>query len=335
MEPSKRRQRLNEELIGLELGLTDAASESELASRLGSEAAVSRGRAAVRQALAPLASDSVGALGGLEDRILAKIRHAGQTLPFPQPARELATDLRSGSGRGGAMIALRELVGLAAAILVFVGVFVPGYTTARSRSQQQACLNNFRQIGLGLENYQASFGSYWPFAGTPQPNASWYRNSPPEIPRLSNSQAGYKLVSGNFVKPQAFICAGRPNDHPVDASVATQLNDFPDLHNISYSMNLITRPVRQSTFQPNQVTWADMTPLLDDSRLIQVVLQPMNSQSHRRLNGQNFLRADMSAAWSNTPKVGIDQDDIYQIAGVDRYTGMERPQSQADAFLVP
>ncbi|MCZ6816351.1 MAG: hypothetical protein O7F76_06575, partial [Planctomycetota bacterium] len=61
-----------------------------------------------------------------------------------------------------------------------------------------------------------------------------------------------------------------------------------------------------------------------------------NSLSHGRPGGQNVLRVNVSVIWTKTPRVGIDNDDIYRVADVKGdYTGLERPRSLTDAFLIP
>jgi hypothetical protein len=81
---------------------------------------------------------------------------------------------------------------------------------------------------------------------------------------------------------------------------------------------------------------ADPTPLVDQHRrLVPLGRASLNSNSHGKSRGQNVLRYDVRVSFFRTPNVGIENDDIYRLNGVREYSGLERPRSRSDAFLIP
>lgn len=322
------------ELLGYALGLSDVEESGRIESRLDS-AQQRQLRENVHRALAPLDLDPIPAPPPqLVQNIMARIDRASGILKFPAAGQQIPAAMEIGGS--GSKIPLRELIGLAAAILLFVGILVPGYRNARSAAQRSICANNLRTLGSGLAQYTEAHASNLPFTGAVPNNAYWSPAGGAAAPYYSNQQHAFLLVRGNYVQPGAFICPGRPGDAPLVADQAMGLSDFPSPRNNSYSLDLVRGPWRAADFEPNRPLVADMNPMLDDQRrLIQTPPVPENSRSHARPEGQNVLRGDMSVGWFTTPRVGIDNDDIYRLIGVKKYTGREMPSLKSDAFLVP
>lgn len=326
---------LSAELLMYHLGVADAATQARVEQAFaGRPQALAEARAAIDRVLAPLNSDAAPTPPNLSAAILARIEAAGRTIPIAsgrRPGLEPA-----GAGRSGSpLLSFRDFVGVAAAILIFVGIFIPGYSAARSAQNRVVCMNNLRQIGNGYLAYASANGGQLPYAGAAPTNAAWFRVGP-GVPFLHNSQHGFKLVAGRYVPGQAFVCPGRPEDAPLQSADAAGLSDFPDERNNSYSMQLVTRPWQPSLLSTQTPIIADMTPLIDGSQLVRRAHEaPSNSRSHGAPGGQNVGSSDMSVAWRQTPHAGARNDDIYRIEGVQEYTGLERPRSQNDAFLVP
>lgn len=341
---SKRPQsdpQLSADLLGYHLGIADAETRQRVESRLSDPAARAAALARVAAALAPLNAALAPPPPNLVAGIMKRVAATRKTIPLhpknaPEPG-EVAAARTTERGLGGRPImALRELASLAAAILLFIGIFVPGYQTARQAAQRNACAAHLRQLGQGYAGYAETHGSLWPFAGSPPADRPWVVVGNDSQDRASNSRHAFILVRGRLVSPESFTCPARPNDRAMSLGQADTLGDFPDASNNSYSTNFVTRPWRQGEFMPDTPIAADMTPLLDGRhRLLPLDRASLNSDSHGRSAGQNVLRADLSVRFFRNPYVGVEGDDIYRLIGVQRYTGLERPTLKSDAFLIP
>ncbi|MCP4639904.1 MAG: hypothetical protein GY851_05710, partial [bacterium] len=175
-----------------------------------------------------------------------------------------------------------------------------------------------------------------PFVNTVPPGAVWSSTTNAGVARVHNSQNLYRLVRGRYAASESFNCAAREGDIRLETNTPEDFDDFPDQRSNSYSTHFITKPRRKWEFPAEAPLTSDMTPLVDQDRLlIPLPLVSANSDSHGRSRGQNVLRLNLSVRFFKTPRVGVERDDIYRVFGVQRYTGLERPTSKSDAFLIP
>lgn len=324
-------------LLGYHLGLTDAQDSAMVESAFPDSAERAEATRRIQQILSPLDQYELPpARSDLASRIMAAVDAERGILKFPtSSSKALPTEAEMGPG-AGPVLPLRELIGLAAAVLLFVGILVPGYRTARNSSQRAICADNMRQLGVGYQGYAEANSAFFPFVAAAPQGASWVPTQQGDVQPFSNSQHAWLLVKHRYAPSSAFVCPSRPSDSPMTAEDVANRNDFPSVYNNSYTTNLMTAARAQQEFQPANPLAADMTPLLDQDRnLISDGQIPLNSASHGNSRGQNVLRANLGVNWSTTPNVGVDSDDIYRVIGIKRYTGQERPQLRSDAFLVP
>lgn len=328
----KRDSQWMEELLGYSLGLCDAEERQRVEAQIADPAQRQQVAARVQRVLSPLQADPLPPPpADFSARILDRVLNANRTLTLPKLPAVAASE--TGSTRpNGTYLALREIVGLAASILLFVGILVPGINSARMASQRTACMNNLHQIENGYVIYRDDNGGAWPYAGPMPEGASWLAQR--EAPGHSNSSNPYLLIQGRYVQPRSFVDPGRSTDIPLDPAFIKDYTDFPDRRNLGYSTSFVQRPWHGITMNADQPLVADMNPLVDDPHA-RIAGHPLGSRSHAPAVGQNVLRQDGSVIWSRTPHVGMDGDDIYRIIGVQKYTGLERPRTESDAFLIP
>jgi len=325
------------DVLGYHLGVLDEAASSRVESAFASADALASAREAIDRVLSPLEADVVPpAPPSLIHDILARVDQARG--PVPLMPRMAGADRPVGSTEAGSSagppLSMRELVGLAAAIALFVGIFVPGYRTARRAAERTACMGVLHDLGTGYAGYAEANSGLLPFVGGVPPGATWLPMGQERgRARPINSGNLYQLVRGHYVVPEVLFCPTRAGAIRGKSWPDTTSGDFPNLGTAIYSTNFIRQP-RRLAMQPRMPIAADVNPLVDRPQVTPMDM-PLNSLSHGRPGGQNALRADQSVRWFPTPNIGIDRDDIYRIANIREYTGRELPRSQTDAFLIP
>ncbi len=333
-DPHQRRE-LSADLLGYHLDLCDEQDRRRVEAALGDAMSLASVCKKVERILSPLdADESPIPPAGLVASILDRVQGFRNTIPFPKRAAAALPAPMEIGGRGP-RFNLRELVGLAAAIALFLGIFVPGYRTARNAAQQAMCANNLRLVGVGNEEYAQMFGGQLPYVRSVRAGESWLPKAGTGIQRFKNSPNVWVLVSNHLVPGKNFVCPGRPQDTPLATNSPEGLNDFPDPRNNSYSTMPVTETWQLRNVDTQMPVAADMTPLVDDVQNLSGNGQVSeNSRSHGA-RGQNVLRGNISVGWFTSPRVGIDNDDIYRLIGVKTYTGQEWPRLRSDAFLIP
>ncbi len=320
------------ELLGYHLGIADDETRARVEAAFPDAASLSDARARVERILSPLESEVAPPLPADLARRIVERAGSHQSGLRLHPVAMTETDdapLRR------PLFTLSELAGLAAAIALFIGIFLPGYRIAREGAARQACMSNMRQIGMAYVSYEQDHGGYLPFVGTAPAGTVWL-SVPPASGRqvYSNSQQSFVLIRRGYVRPEDFICAGRPGDVALQGDSFEHLHNFPEPRNNSYSPNFAQSPLRRSSIVPDLPVLSDMTPLADPGGLVSGRVRQENSISHGG-RGQNILRVDMSIIFSRTPRAGVAGDDIFRILNVEEYTGVERPRSPTDAFMMP
>jgi hypothetical protein len=326
------------DLIGFQLGLLDSRESAEVARRLEQSPELRARHDAIGADLRPLSALRCGdPPADLRERLESRVAAAPRLTLHPAARGGQLLQGEAAPSGGGPVISLREFFGLAAAIALFVGVFVPSYQQNRREAQRLACLTNCRNVGAANAAYAQQNAGAFPFAGPMQ--GPWLVTAadagrgtkPPMVSGMSRNL--FLVLQQGLARPADFVCPGRPTDRPIPAALVQQARDFNDLRHVSYSSPLRETPLIFTTCDPNDPMMSDHNPQFVDRRY-----QPrrvLNSDSHGVQAGQNVLRADGAALWTSRTDVGPEGDDIMRLSNVSQYTGWERPQFKTDAFLVP
>ncbi len=263
----------------------------------------------------------------LVDSVLTHIDRS-QTFKFDSSSIRLPSS--ADSMLPPSLMSLREILAVAASILIIVGVFVPGYYGVKQKGQRTMCSSQLGAVGAGLSGYVSDYDDQLPFAGG-RPGASWL---PASADVFSNTRHPYLLVKMRYTRPAQMMCPGCTDEIDLPLDGWDKLDDFPSPNQMSYSWQVPLGPMRQANLNPGFAISADHTPLIQDGQL-QVLSDPnANSTAHGAGAGQNVLYIDGHVKWRKTPNSGVSNDNIYQAGKATRYSGREKPLDANDSFLV-
>ena len=228
---------------------------------------------------------------------------------------------------------LRDVVGAAASVLILVSIGIPVASMVRERSRETLCAGNLENLYAGLSAYQQIYNDSLPFAGHAV-GASWLPVSDGGTPFASNSRHPYLLLKQKLVaQAGAFLC---PSDtQGVVAAGDPDGSDFSSARSISYD-SLYLGGDDPNVRPPTTLAYmSDANPLFVGARF-NAAVDPdrANSPSHRG-RGQSVLSLNGQVRFIRSPIYGPKDDNLWVIAGVRTYRGLESPTRKDDAFLVP
>ncbi|MCC7204500.1 MAG: hypothetical protein IT441_05425 [Phycisphaeraceae bacterium] len=296
----------------------------------------------------------------LVSRTLAKVDEARQRERFRRQVEALS--------RGGSPgWRWTDMAAAAAVLIAAFSLLWPSMGQMRSQSRRVACSQNLAAAGQGIGSFAADhqgqmlrYGSI--AAPAAAPGNPWYEvgrdnadqpQQAGQAPRTirSNSAQLYLLIRRGYVNPAILACPENANAVP---NVDPRATDWPKPAAVSYSyQNQFTRRPLTLDQASGMAILADKNPLLMiriDPRTGRATLifrkdlpQDAASAQHGQA-GQNILRGDGSAVWSDKPWLPnsaqakpspAGQDNIWLIEGLDHYDGHETPEQMNDSHLVP
>ena len=326
------------DLLDLHLGRLSEVERVALQARIAADPQLAQqdeGLSTVFQALGNLRADP--APTDLKARISARVVAAASPPRIVRPADELTDTVADRDVRVLRLGNLREIVSVAAMIVLMVGFGVPSLLNMRERSQRMGCSSNLRMLGQGLQQYAGTFNASLPFAGW-NSRTIWRPSDDPSMEMRPNRQHVYPLLRCAYVQdPRVFVCPSR-GGVPMPRDQVARFCDFLDSRNVSYAYFNMAGVRPSSQDNPNLPIMADDNPLFQGGvplfeRLGFGGRARGNSSAHGGA-GQNILTLDGRVKWATTPCVGIDCDNIWTLDGVETYTGREGPASPTDAHLL-
>ncbi len=322
-------------LLDLHLGHLSTAEREQLQQRIANDPELSAQHNALSSAFAALRIDTTEPMPpDLIQRTRARVRAAGPAPRVIRPADDLTRAVEERSERVIKLGNLRQIVGLAAMIVLAIGVGVPSLLHMRERAQRIGCSRNLQALGYAVQQYATTFNASLPFAGWTK-HASWQPNGAPDVVTIPNRRHVYPLLQARFVAdPGVFVCPAR-RDVPMPSDQILRRNDFPEARNLSYAYQNMAGVRPSAKGDPNLPIMSDDNPLFDGGLAVFSGRSPdtTNSRAHRGA-GQNILTLRGEVKWATTPRAGINGDNIWILQQVTDYTGREGPTSPTDSHLL-
>jgi len=272
----------------------------------------------------------------LAGKVLARVESFKATTVRLEEAGSPAAAGEAGGGESGWRLwSVRELVAMAAALAVIVGVFFPAAYRVRSVARRDQCQANLAQLGHSMAGYAADHDEALPYAGH-IPNTVWLRAGEPNQPVATNTRHLYRLVKeGRISRMRLFVCPGSRTDMPMEVDDPTAMDDFADAANVSYSFQSQGKRPLRINLRFRLPVLADRNPFIRGGQFRVGGRTDVNSNAHGRGKGQNVLYWDGSVLWRDSAAAGPEGDNIWLAGQQRQYQGTEEPLSESDAFLIP
>jgi hypothetical protein len=293
---------------------------------------------AVMQALTAVAPG--GDRARLVDRTVARVedwRRSGSRRLVFEPAPE------------SRRIGWRDIVSVAAMLLLGTSVVWPMVAAARDAAQRTGCTGRLGTVAAAMGSYANDWRGSMPLAVTEMTGVPWWAVQPTKP--VANSANLFTLPRTGYSRLGELACGGnrtacRQNE------AATGAWDWRNLGEVSYSFQIMLTRERPSWLgtrggSGRQAVLADRSPVVLRAVRGEWVYPLENSPNHGG-RGQNVVFTDGSVEWHTTPIVG--QDNIWLPAFIeaairqalqnDRWVrqqplrGVELPQGR-DVFMGP
>lgn len=330
------------DLLDLHLGRLSAEQRAALEARLGADerlATEHEALAAVFSALDRI-KNAPAPPADLTQRIAARVAAAAAAPRLVHPETEVLAEAQN--TRIIRLRGFRDVIAVAAMIVLAIGVGVPGILHMKERNNRMLCARNLAAIGQGMHQYAAVFGDSLPFVGWNKASDSWRPSRGQGLRLLPNRRHVYPLIRTRNAPTSVFICPSS-GDVPMPAEKAELQDDFLESRNVSYAYQNMSgiRP-HVSGSAPGMPILSDDNPLFESGRpLFDMAaahlglsdLSQKNSAAHGGA-GQNVLTLDGAVKFMASPSAGVNGDNIWTLQRVSKYTGREGPESATDSHLL-
>ena len=241
--------------------------------------------------------------------------------------------VRVSSRRGFTLI---ELLVVIAIIAVLIALLLPAVQAAREAARRAQCVNNLKQIGLGMHNYHSAIDAF-PMGQSNNQNSTWNATSAQAgmLPYMEqtaiynainfslNATNGENTTAWN-TRINSFLCpsdgnAGQQWRNSYKASIGTTAQDNPQQttgvfacqrsyglrdiidgssNTIAFGENLVGGPITNNTYRGNGVNGASLKLYADVESAGQAALQAGDlAACSTAFAGGSNLKSNMGETW--------------------------------------
>ncbi len=294
------------------------------------------------------------------ERLIGKTL-AGIDAALDEQSDRMRLDSRRAAGRV-ASISIRDIVSVAAVLMIAASVVWPVLSHMREESRRMACNSNLGAASSALASYAQDYQYSTPMVAGFSGGTPWWNVGSEET--QSNSANLYTLSREGYVSLAALACPG--NAHAQTVSAPDQ-RDWRSIQEISYSYQIqpAEQPANGAAVWGSgaSVVMTDRSPVILRAIRGEPIDPWANSPNHDG-RGQHVVLADGSVGWLTTPEIGPSTlgsgasrwsaagsahgDNIWLPRGLERaidqaigrrridaIKGTELPESADDAFVGP
>lgn len=265
-------------------------------------------------------------------------------------AGQATTRVHAGRSRVGAerprifsLIRSRELVSIAAMLLIAGAMLTPLMKYAGDYSRRISCAGGMATAGIAMGQYAQANRDRLPMASACTPgNLFWNVGKDRE---QSNSANLFLLRVLQFSSAEELSCAGHANAER--GTLPAGAWDWPSIERVSYSyQNMFAKERPAWNSGTRAVVLVDASPVIRRAVRHEIIYPFENSANHER-QGQNVLWNDGSTQWLTSPVLDC-KDNLWLprpiediIASMQRpheaspLRGTESPSAADDAFVGP
>jgi prepilin-type N-terminal cleavage/methylation domain-containing protein/prepilin-type processing-associated H-X9-DG protein len=198
---------------------------------------------------------------------------------------------------------LIELLVVIAIIAILAGLLFPALSSAREKSRRASCLNNLRQIALGMVAYAGDYKEFYPTCNTGGDNTSVCAGEGVG----GFAQFARVLVKRSYLStPRVFVCPSDKVDGGPIAVTPAGSADSILYNNISYFYvsKLTTKGPRIYLLMADESNCSEGNPGLGCPGATDSPTWSLRSDDNHGTAGRNTLFTDGHVQWVNGPSVG-------------------------------